>query len=127
MSGIIDHHIGNPKDESKFNFADISFLPLYFKNNPHRVAQFKQLLDSNKLDLLNCGYSMPDQALPHFDDLIGVFEYGREYCLKVLDRLPRVGWAIDTFGQSLYHSRLYAEMGYHSVVTNRIPYKTKSE
>ena len=70
---------------------------------------------------------MPDQALNHFLDLIGIFDYGRSYCHALTGKVPKIGWSIDAFGASAYMSRLYAEMGYHTQIHNRLPYNMKSE
>lgn len=69
---------------------------------------------------------MPDQGLPHFDDMLGNYEYGRELCINEFGIIPSIAWTIDAFGQSAYQNRLFSELGYHTVVTNRVPYKFKT-
>ena len=110
-----------------FTISDIIFLPGYEKLRPGSIKEIKELVSQKKIDIINCGMSMPDQALTHYDDLMNTFEYGREFCLEQLGVLPKVGWSIDPFGQSAYISRLFAEMGYTAQVINRIPFYQKAE
>ena len=56
------------------------------------------MIKTGQVELLNCGYSMPDQGLPHFDDMLGNYEYGRELCINEFDRIPEIAWTIDAFG-----------------------------
>lgn len=110
-----------------FTFSDIIFLPGYEKMNQGAIDEIKDLVQKKKILIVNCGMSMPDQALTHYDDLINNFEYGREFCLERLGVLPKVGWSIDPFGESAYISRLFAEMGYSAQVINRIPFYEKAD
>ena len=121
MGNVVENQINGYKDFT-FTLSDIIFLPGYEKLRPGSIKEIKELVSQKKIDIINCGMSMPDQALTHYDDLINNFEYGREFCLEQLGVLPKIGWSIDPFGESAYISRLFAEMGYSAQVINRIPF-----
>lgn len=119
MDNIVRFYTNNPDANTTFTYSDIFFLPRYF-NTTTREQNLKKLVDRGSIEMVNCAFSMPDQALTHYDDLIGVYEYGREYCKTHLGKLPRISWSIDSFGFSSYFSRLMAEMGYHTQIHNRV-------
>lgn len=123
--GLVEYLTAHP--EFKFTFADIVFLFDWEKENPGSIKKFKELIQKGQVEIVNCGMSIPDQVLVHYDDLINVFEYGREYCKHELGVLPVVGWSVDSFGFGSYMSRVFAEMGYTHQVINRLPYLRKKE
>ena len=69
-----------------------------------RIPQHWGFLDfaikKGMIQMLNDGIVMPDQASTYFDDLINVYEYGREFSLEGVWQDEQIGWAIDTFGAS---------------------------
>ncbi len=112
--GLAEHY--------SMTMSDVFFLMMNDTKprNKTMLGFMKKLFSSYKWELVNCGSTMPDQALTSYEDLINNFEFGREFCKQEFGILPRIGWAIDTFGQSAYMSRLYAEMGYEYVVNTRV-------
>jgi len=114
-----------PEKQYRFTFSDIYFLAAGYPQRGPLLQAFQQAFRDNRMELVNCGMSMPDQALTSYEDLLQTFEYGREYCRERFGILPRIGWAIDTFGQSAYMSRLYAEMGYEYQVNTRVNIDSK--
>lgn len=70
---------------------------------------------------------MPDQACTYFDDLINVYEYGREFSLKEFGNMTRIGWHVDTFGHSSSMARILAEMGYDYESVFRINLQRREE
>lgn len=123
--GLVEYLGKHP--EYKFTFADIVFLLAWEDENPGSLNKFRKLVESGQVEIVNCGMSIPDQVLVHYDDLINIFEYGREYCKHELGVLPDIGWSVDSFGFGSYMSRIFAEMGYTHQVINRLPYLGKKE
>lgn len=123
--GILEH-FQTENDSFTFTLSDIIFFAAMDTSVHGELMGIKEAVAQKKINLVNCGFSMPDQSLTHYDDLINIFEYGREYCQKKFNYLPSIGWSIDPFGHSSYISRLYAELGYSAQVMNRIPYYQKA-
>jgi hypothetical protein len=118
-----DHH----KFSDKFTFTNYDFLRMYLQKYPSKEPKkfMHELFNNKTFEIINSAIAMPDQALPYFEDLINNMEYGREYGLKTFGKVSRHGWAIDNFGQSAFQARLYAELGYETLTTVRIPVKEK--
>src|SRR3990167_8356564 len=111
--------LDNPNN--KFSFCNIGFLRHWTDSNPNNIGLFKQAVATGRMEILNGGYSVHDNAAVYFDDIVSTYEYAREFLWQQFQYIPRTGWLIDPFGLSLTTSRLYAEMGYDQYVTNRLP------
>jgi len=123
-----DYIEANPGlDTSRISLTNVDYVRSFINRYPHRKELFIKLIKQRKYEMLNGGIVMPDQASPNFDDLINVYEYGREYSIKMfgMDVLPRIAWAIDSFGLSSYVSRLAAEMGYEVHGFSRVTFPEK--
>ena len=105
---------------TKFSFCNIGFLKHWIDTNPRNADLFKQAVKDGRMEVLNGGYSVHDNASPYFDDIINTYEYGREYVYNQFNYVPRTGWLVDPFGLSLTTTRLYGEMGYDQYVLNRV-------
>jgi len=45
-----------------------------------------------RLELLNAGWSMHDEACPHYEDMINNMMIGHDFVLREFGVRPRVGW-----------------------------------
>jgi len=54
--------------------------------------QVRQLVAEGRLELLNAGWSMHDEACPYYEDMINNMMAGHEFALKEFGVKPRVGW-----------------------------------
>ena len=97
---------------NKFTFANADFIKSFWEREPSFKQPMIDLIKSGEFEVLNDGIVMPDQGCTYFDDLINVYEYGREFMNKHFGKMTRVGWSIDAFGLSQGHSRLLSDMGY---------------
>jgi alpha-mannosidase len=83
------------------------------------------LVKEGRLELLNGGWSMHDEACVHFDDMINNMMFGHQFILKEFGITPKVGWQLDPFGHSNANARLFAEMGFDAFFFSRIDYQDK--
>jgi hypothetical protein len=113
----------------KFTFANYDFIKLFMERFPSKdqKSYLKEGVKNGSYEIINSGIAMPDQAITYFEDLINNLEYGREYGLKTFGNISRYGWTIDNFGQSAFHARLYAELGYESITSTRIGNKIRDK
>jgi hypothetical protein len=112
---------------SQFSFTNFDFLRMFLRLNPSTETKeiMDELIKNKRYEILNSAIAMPDQSVTYFEDLINNMEYGREYGLKTFGQISRHGWTIDNFGQSAFNSRLFAELGYDTVSTVRLPFQFK--
>lgn len=52
----------------------------------------RQLVQEGRLELLNAGWSMQDEACAHYEDMINNMQKGHEFVLREFGVKPRIGW-----------------------------------
>ena len=127
-STSVEYISDHPQDIlSRLSLANVEFIKSFLERFPQYTQQFQRLVKEKKIEMLNSAIVMPDQSSTTFEDFINVYEYGREYSIRVFgaDTLSRIGWAIDTFGISANAARLLSLMGYDFFVYSRIPLHQK--
>jgi hypothetical protein len=85
------------------------------------------MVQEGRLELLNAGWSMHDEACPHYEDMITNMWKGHEFVKNEFSVTPRVAWHIDPFGHSNANVRLFAEMGFDAFFIGRIDYQEKEK
>jgi alpha-mannosidase len=85
------------------------------------------MVTEGRLEILNAGWSMHDEACPHYEDMITNMWQGHDFVMSEFGVRPRIGWQIDPFGHSNANARLYAEMGFDAVFFGRLDYQEKEK
>ena len=99
---------------------------MWWKNQTEDLkAQVRQLVTEGRLELLNAGWSMHDEACPHYEDMMNNMMAGHDFVKKEFGVRPRIGWQIDPFGHSNANARLFAEMGFDAFMFARLDYQEK--
>lgn len=80
------------------------------------------LVKEERLEFVNAGWSMHDEACTHYDDMINNMMKGHEFLLQEFGVKPKIGWHVDPFGHSNGNPRLFAEMGLEAWIFARIDY-----
>lgn len=55
-------------------------------------GQVRNLVNSGQIELLNGGWSMHDEACPHYEDMIHNMMHGHDFILREFNTKPRIGW-----------------------------------
>ena len=115
------------KDTNKrFSYVEMKFFSMWWKDQTDTMKdQVRQLVAEGRLELLNAGWSMHDEACPYYEDMINNMMAGHEFVMKEFGVKPRVGWQIDPFGHSNANARLFAEMGFDAFFFARLDYQDK--
>ncbi len=115
------------KDPAKrFSYVEMKFFSMWFYEQTETMkTQVRQLVMEGRLEFLNAGWSMSDEACPHFDDFINNMQAGHDFLMKEFGVRPRVAWHIDPFGHSNAAPRLFAEMGFDAWFFARLDYQDK--
>ena len=85
------------------------------------------LVQGGRLELLNAGWSMHDEACPTYEEMISNMMIGHQFALQEFGVTPRVGWQIDPFGHSSTNARLFAEMGFDAFIFARVDYQDREK
>lgn len=115
----------SPNPRSRFVFAEVGYFKIWLNDQPalyeQKVAKLKKLAAAGLQEWVGGGISQADEAVTHFDDLIGNYFYGLRFLNRVLGLMPSAAWQLDPFGHSTtfaYISRLF---GFQHLVITRIP------
>lgn len=85
------------------------------------------LIQSGRLEIVNAGWSMHDEACPHYEDMMNNMMKGHDFLLKEFGVKPRIAWHIDPFGHSNANPRLFAEMGFDAWFFARLDFQDKQK
>ena len=55
---------------------------------------------------------MNDEACAYYEDIIDQMTLGHHFLKITFDYVPRVGWHIDPFGQSMTQAQFFDQMGF---------------
>ena len=120
ITNVVNSLANNPK--RKFTQVEIYFFNRWWseQNNQTR-ALVQNLVSSGQLSFANGGYTVNDEGVTHYSEIIDQMTLG----LNILDKLfgkcghPLISWQIDPFGASKEMPSLYAQMGFDGHVFNR--------
>ena len=87
-----------------------------------RKNEVRKLVKDGRLEFLNGGWSMHDEACTHYEDMINNMMIGNQFLLDEFGVKPRIGWHIDPFGHSSANVRLFADMGFEAWFFSRLDY-----
>jgi alpha-mannosidase len=82
----------------------------------------RQLVQGGRLEIVNAGWSMHDEACVYYEDMLNNMMKGHDFLLKEFGIKPRIGWHIDPFGHSNANQRLFAEMGFDAFFLARLDF-----
>jgi alpha-mannosidase len=111
-------------DENKrFSYVEMKFFTMWWDKQTDELKHVvRGLVQSGRLEMLNAGWSMHDEACVYYTDMINNMMIGHEFVQREFGVKPRVGWHIDPFGHSNANMRLMAEMGFDAFFLGRLDY-----
>ena len=116
-------------DETKvFTYVEMKFFSMWFYRQTESMQEnVRGLVRDHRLEFINAGWAMHDEACTHFDDMINNMMIGHEFLLKEFNYKPTIGWHIDPFGHSNANPRLFAEMGFDTFMFGRLDYEDRDQ
>ena len=58
------------------------------------------MIKEGRIEIVNGGWSMHDEACAHYEDMINNMMVGHEFAKTELGTIPKIGWQLDPFGHS---------------------------
>ena len=127
LDSVIPALAGDPN--KKFIYVEIAFFERWWnQQTPHMQALVKNLVKEGRLEFINGGWSMNDEACTHYNAIIDQMTYGLKFIEDNFgpDARPRVAWHIDPFGHSAEQASLFSQMSYDGFFFGRIDYADKT-
>ena len=95
---ILDLMDENPK--LTFMRGEASIYQHIEKQDPTTFALVRRMIETGRWDVVGGTYVQPDTNLPATEAIARQFAVGQSYFRRAFGKVPRVGWAADSFGHS---------------------------
>ncbi|KAH0629645.1 hypothetical protein JD844_011874 [Phrynosoma platyrhinos] len=123
---VIPQLLADPS--KRFIYVEVTFFARWWGLQTESMRQaVRQLVDEGRLEFVNGGWCMNDEAAVHYSAVIDQMTLGLHFLQETFGECgrPRVAWHIDPFGHSREQASLFAQMGYDGFFLGRIDYQDK--
>ena len=112
--------------ERKFSYVEMIFFSRWYYNQTEEIKiKVKELIKEGRLEIINGGWVMHDEACSHYKHLLDNMRIGFNFLKKEFNIIPKIGWFIDDFGHSATNSLLLIQMGFENIVLTRLNHQEK--
>ncbi|XP_036596650.1 lysosomal alpha-mannosidase-like [Trichosurus vulpecula] len=126
LDSVVSALLANPS--RCFIFAEMAFFVRWWQQQPApRRQAVQQLVSQGRLQFVNGGWVMNDEATTYYAAIIDQMSLGRHFLSDTFGDCgrPRVAWHIDPFGHSREQASLFAQMGFDGYFLGRLDYQDK--
>ncbi|XP_041033071.1 lysosomal alpha-mannosidase isoform X1 [Carcharodon carcharias] len=112
----------------RFIYVEVAFFYRWWKQQTDSMKKLvKQLVNEGRLEFVNGGWCMNDEATTHYNSIIDQMTLGFQFLNETFGECgrPRVAWHIDPFGHSREQASLFAQMGFDGFFFGRLDYQDK--
>uniref|UniRef100_A0A3P9MSJ1 Alpha-mannosidase n=2 Tax=Poecilia reticulata TaxID=8081 RepID=A0A3P9MSJ1_POERE len=127
LDSVVDQLLKNP--DRRFIYVETGFFYRWWKQQSSSMQQtVKQLVNQGRLEFVNGGWCMSDEATTHYSAVIDQMTIGLRFLNETFGICgrPRVAWHIDPFGHAREHASLFAQMGYDGFFFGRLDYQDRA-
>nr|XP_060620901.1 lysosomal alpha-mannosidase [Anolis sagrei ordinatus] len=128
LDSVIPQLLADPS--KRFIYVEVVFFARWWALQTESMRQaVKQLVAEGRLEFVNGGWCMNDEASVHYSAVIDQMSLGLRFLQETFGECgrPRVAWHIDPFGHSREQASLFAQMGYDGFFVGRIDYQDKGQ
>lgn len=103
VSNILDNMLYslNEKLDRTFIYVEVAYFEKWYTNcTDDKKQQVKELIKEGRLEFINGGYVMHDEAASYFQHMIDQMRLGLLFLKREFNIHPDIGWYIDPFGHS---------------------------
>ena len=127
LDSVISQLRENPS--RRFIYVEIAFFETWWNEQSDAMrAEVKKLVQEKRLEFINAGWCMNDEAATHYNAIIDQMTYGLNLVEETFgsDARPRIAWHIDPFGHSSEQASIFAQMSFDGLFFGRIDYADKN-
>ncbi|XP_053232372.1 lysosomal alpha-mannosidase [Podarcis raffonei] len=128
LDSVIPQLLADPS--KRFIYVEVVFFARWWGLQTEAMRQaVRQLVAEGRLEFVNGGWCMNDEAAVHYNPVIDQMSLGLHFLKETFGECgrPRVAWHIDPFGHSREQASLFAQMGYDGFFVGRIDYQDKAQ
>jgi len=128
IDSVIDELQADPK--RRFIYVEMAFFTQWWKEQTEEKKDIvRNLVDNGRLEFINGGWCMNDEATAHYADVIDQMSLGLNILNETFGECgrPRVSWQIDPFGHSREQAAIFAQMGYDGLFFGRLDHQDKDQ
>eukprot|EP00127_Corallochytrium_limacisporum_P005943 Clim_evm20s215 gene=Clim_evmTU20s215 len=112
--------------DRRFTYVEMAFFYRWWSEQDGETrSRVAKLVREGRLEFLNAGWSMNDEASVYYQDTIDQMTLGHRLIFGEFGAVPTVAWSIDPFGHSQEQASLFARMGFDAIFFGRIDYQDK--
>ncbi|XP_068130308.1 lysosomal alpha-mannosidase [Hyperolius riggenbachi] len=126
LDSVIPQLLADPK--RRFIYVESAFFWRWWKQQTETMQKdVARLVQEGRLEFINGGWSMNDEAATHYNGIIDQMTLGLQFLQNTFGECgrPRVAWHIDPFGHSREQALLFAQMGFDGFFFGRLDYQDK--
>uniref|UniRef100_A0A8C4E9F8 Alpha-mannosidase n=1 Tax=Dicentrarchus labrax TaxID=13489 RepID=A0A8C4E9F8_DICLA len=127
LDSVVDQLLKNP--DRRFIYVETAFFYRWWKQQSSSMQQtVKKLVNEGRLEFVNGGWCMSDEATTHYSAVIDQMTMGLRFLNETFGPCgrPRVAWHIDPFGHAREHASMFAQMGYDGFFFGRLDYQDRA-
>ncbi len=123
LTSVVESLLENP--QRTFTYVEQKFFTMWWDRQPDAVrADVRQLVQEGRLNFVNGGWCMHDEAATHYVGMIDQTTLGHDFLNRTFGVVPTVGWQLDPFGHSATQASLLSyRMGLDALYFGRIDHE----
>ncbi|XP_077425885.1 lysosomal alpha-mannosidase [Vanacampus margaritifer] len=126
LDSVVQQLAKNP--DRRFIYVETAFFYRWWRRQSADMQQtVKQLVKQGRLEFVNGGWCMSDEATTHYSAVVDQMTMGLRFLNQTFGPCgrPRVAWHIDPFGHAREHASMFAQMGYDGFFFGRVDYQDR--
>lgn len=97
------------------------------QQNDQKKESVRNLVSQGRLEIVNAGWSMNDEACPYYTQIIDNMMIGHKFLKEELGVTSKIGWHLDPFGHTSGNAAMFADMGFDAFFYSRLDYQDKEK
>ncbi|XP_071953152.1 lysosomal alpha-mannosidase-like [Antedon mediterranea] len=126
LDSVVSELLKDPK--KRFIYVEIAFFARWWHEQDDEMKlNVKKLVNEGRLEFINGGWCMNDEASTHYNSIIDQMTIGLRFLNDTFGSCgrPLVAWHIDPFGHSREQASIFAQMSFDGFFFARLDYADK--
>ncbi|XP_032794592.1 lysosomal alpha-mannosidase [Daphnia magna] len=116
--------------ERRFIYVEMAFFWQWWEEQNDSTRDIvRDLVNQGRLEFINGGWCMNDEATTHYADIVDQMSLGLNLLNDTFGECgrPRIAWQIDPFGHSKEQAFIFSQMGYDGLFFGRLDHEDKKQ